>query len=62
MRADQRRHGLGARLVKTIEERLRARNCPKVNLIVWSDNTSAMEFWSSLGYTRADTVEYEKVL
>ena len=62
VRADQRRHGLGARLVKTIEERLRARGCPKVNLIVWSDNTSAMEFWSSLGYTRADTVEYEKVL
>lgn len=62
VRDDQRRRGLGARLVSAIEERLRERGCPKVNLIVWADNASAMEFWSALGYTRADTVEYEKVL
>lgn len=30
---DQRRHGLGGRLVRIIEQRLRERGCPKVNLI-----------------------------
>jgi ribosomal protein S18 acetylase RimI-like enzyme len=62
VRSDQRRHGLGARLVRTIEQRLRDRGCPKVNLIVWEDNTAAMEFWEANGYTRATTVEFEKTL
>jgi ribosomal protein S18 acetylase RimI-like enzyme len=62
VRADHRRRGLGARLVRTIEDRLRERGCPKVNLIVWDDNTTAMEFWMANGYTRATTVEFEKNL
>jgi len=62
VRDDQRRHGLGARLVRMIEERLRAGGCPKINLIVWDTNASAMEFWAALGYARAPTVEYEKTL
>jgi ribosomal protein S18 acetylase RimI-like enzyme len=62
VRSDQRRHGLGARLVRTIEQLLRDRGCPKVNLIVWEDNTAAMEFWEANGYTRATTVEFEKAL
>ena len=62
VRDDQRRHGLGARLVRTIEARLRGRGCPKINLLVWDSNAGAMRFWSALGYARATTVEYEKVL
>jgi ribosomal protein S18 acetylase RimI-like enzyme len=62
VRPDHRRRGLGARLVRTIEERLRERGCPKVNLIVWDDNTAAMEFWKANGYARATTVEFEKNL
>jgi ribosomal protein S18 acetylase RimI-like enzyme len=62
VRPDHRRRGLGARLVRTIEERLRERGCPKVNLIVWDDNTAAMGFWEANGYTRATTVEFEKTL
>ena len=62
VRADERRHGLGARLVRVIEQRLRERGCPKVNLIVWNDNAAAMEFWKANGYTRATTVEFEKEL
>jgi ribosomal protein S18 acetylase RimI-like enzyme len=62
VRPDQRRHGLGGRLVGTIEQRLRERGCPKVNLIVWEDNTGAMAFWVASGYTRATTVEFEKQL
>jgi ribosomal protein S18 acetylase RimI-like enzyme len=62
VRPDQRRHGLGGRLVRIIEERLRDRGCPKVNLIVWDDSSAAMQFWGALGYTRAATVEFEKQL
>jgi len=62
VRPDQRRHGLGGRLVRIIEERLWERGCPKVNLIVWDDNTAAMDFWAATGYTRAATVEFEKEL
>ena len=62
VRADLRKRGLGARLVRTLEERLRERGCPKVNLIVWDDNIAAMEFWKANGYARATTVEFEKNL
>ena len=62
VREDHRRHGLGARLVRTIEERLREHGCPKVNLIVWDDNTWAMQFWEALGYRREKTVEFAKEL
>jgi ribosomal protein S18 acetylase RimI-like enzyme len=62
VRPDQRRHGLGGRLVRIIEQRLKERGCPKVNLIVWDDNAGAMNFWTAAGYTRATTVEFEKQL
>jgi ribosomal protein S18 acetylase RimI-like enzyme len=62
VRTDQRRHGLGGRLVGIIEQRLRERGCPKVNLIVWDDNAAAMDFWTAAGYRRAATIEFEKKL
>lgn len=45
-----------------IEERLRERGRPKVNLIVWDDNNAAIDFWAAAGYTRAATVEFEREL
>ena len=45
-----------------IEARLRDLGCPKLNLIVWDDNTYAMRFWEALGYRREKTVEYAKEL
>lgn len=59
---DERRRGIGKGLVAEIETRLRALGCPKVNLIVWDDNTYAMRFWEALGYRREKTVEYAKEL
>jgi ribosomal protein S18 acetylase RimI-like enzyme len=59
---DERRRGIGRQLVADLEERLRAIGCPKVNLIVWDDNTWAMRFWEALGYRREKTVEYAKEL
>ncbi len=62
VRPDQRRHGLGGRLVRLVEARLRALGCPKVNLIVWEDNAAAMDFWAAAGYTREKAVEFGKTL
>ena len=59
---DERRRGIGRQLVGEIEERLRAVGCPKLNLIVWDDNTWAMRFWEALGYRREKTVEFAKEL
>lgn len=59
---DERRRGIGRALVAETESRLRALGCPKLNLLVWDDNTWAMRFWESLGYRREKTVEYAKEL
>ena len=59
---DERRRGIGRDLVAEIETRLRDLGCAKLNLIVWDDNTYAMQFWEALGYRREKTVEYAKEL
>jgi ribosomal protein S18 acetylase RimI-like enzyme len=59
---DERRRGIGRTLVADIERRLRELGCPKLNLIVWDDNTWAMQFWEALGYRREKTVEFAKEL
>jgi len=59
---DERRRGLGRELVGLLETRLRERGCPKLNLLVWEDNTWAMAFWERAGYRREKTVEFGKEL
>ena len=59
---DVRRRGVGSRLVRTIEDRLREMGCRKLNLIVWEGEDDAMAFWSGIGYSRERTVEFAKVL
>jgi ribosomal protein S18 acetylase RimI-like enzyme len=48
--------------VRTIEDRLRAMGCRKLNLIVWEGEEEAMAFWAGIGYRREKTVEYAKEL
>jgi len=59
---DERRRGIGRTLVAEMERRLHDLGCPKLNLIVWDDNTEAMRFWEANGYERDPTVEYSKRL
>jgi ribosomal protein S18 acetylase RimI-like enzyme len=59
---DVRRRGIATRLVRTIEDRLRAMGCRKLNLIVWQGEEDAMAFWNGLGYHREKTVEFAKEL
>jgi len=59
---DARRRGIATRLVRTIEDRLRAMGCRKLNLIVWEGDKDAMAFWTGIGYYRERTVEFAKEL
>ncbi|MDM7956445.1 GNAT family acetyltransferase [Blastomonas sp.] len=43
-------HGLGARLVRTAEDALRALGCTKVNLQVRDTNKAVAGFYAGLGY------------
>lgn len=60
--AEHRRGGLGARLMRTIEEMLVARGCPKVSLLVRSSNAEVLAFYRALGYAQDDAVPLGKRL
>ena len=53
---EQRRHGLGTRLVRAAKEGLRGLGCPKVNLQVRAGNDEAVAFYRSLDYGIEDRV------
>jgi GNAT superfamily N-acetyltransferase len=57
-----RRTGLGRRLVREAERRLRALGCLKVNVIVLDDNQGATRFWTALGYTSLPARQYGREL
>jgi ribosomal protein S18 acetylase RimI-like enzyme len=59
---DVRRRGVATRLVRTIEDRLRAMGCRKLNLIVWEGEEDAIAFWTGIGYRRENTIEFAKEL
>jgi ribosomal protein S18 acetylase RimI-like enzyme len=50
---EQRRSGVATRLVREVEERLRAQGARKINVVVRDDNPSAALFWEAAGYDRA---------
>jgi len=47
---DFRRQGIGAALLAQVEERLQAKGCLKVYLLVLDDNISAMRFYEECGW------------
>src|SRR2546422_9601038 len=59
---DVRRRGIATRIVREVEERLRAQGCKKLNLIVWDEEVDAMTFWTAIGYRRERTVQFAKPL
>jgi GNAT superfamily N-acetyltransferase len=48
-----RRNGIATRLVRRVEQRLRALGCPQVNLFICDGNDGAEPFWAALGYAIA---------
>ena len=53
---DQRRRGLGGRMMAAAENWLRGRGAPKVQLMVRTDNGEALGFYDALGLKRQDVV------
>ena len=45
-----RRKGIATRLVRRVEQRLRALGCPQVNIFICDGNDDAEPFWNAMGY------------
>jgi len=50
-----RRKGIATRLVRRVEQRLRAAGAAGVRVNVGEENRTAMDFWAALGYERKPT-------
>jgi ribosomal protein S18 acetylase RimI-like enzyme len=46
----QRRRGFGEALMLAVEQRLRDRGCPKINLQIRTGNTAVSAFYRAIGY------------
>ena len=57
-----RRAGVGKRMMKEAEDRLRAAGCPKINLQVRSTNAGVIEFYKKIGFTTDDVASLGKRL
>ncbi len=56
------RRGYGQVLMQTMERRLQALGCPKLNLQIRSTNKAVIDFYSSLGYAQDPVVSMGKRL
>jgi ribosomal protein S18 acetylase RimI-like enzyme len=62
VRADSRGRGIAAGLMASLEERLAAAGCAKVNLLIEPDNAEVSGFYARLGYQTHDLIFMEKGL
>jgi RimJ/RimL family protein N-acetyltransferase len=60
--ADQRRRGIGRRMLREAETTLRAGGCDKINLQVRGDNAEVIAFYQRCGYTLEDRASLGKPL
>jgi ribosomal protein S18 acetylase RimI-like enzyme len=56
------RRGLGARLMRRVEDLLLERGCPKVSLLVRTSNADVLAFYRALGYAQDDAIALGKRL
>ena len=56
------RAGIGGRMMKAAEDRLRAAGCPKINLQVRTQNKGVIEFYKRTGFKLDDVVSLGKRL
>ncbi|MEX2215633.1 MAG: GNAT family acetyltransferase [Phycisphaeraceae bacterium] len=55
-----RRNGIGRRLIEEVEQLLKSRGCPKINLQIRTSNTAVIKFYETLGYKLDDVVSMGK--
>jgi ribosomal protein S18 acetylase RimI-like enzyme len=54
--------GLGKQIMEAVEERIRALDCPKINIQIRVDNQDAVKFYESIGYEVDDVISMGKRL
>jgi ribosomal protein S18 acetylase RimI-like enzyme len=54
--------GYGQQIMKSIESRIKAKGCPKINLQVRSSNEAVIAFYSAIGYGNDNVVGLGKRL
>ena len=54
--------GHGRKIMKAVEQLLRQRGCPKINLQVRSKNTAVIDFYTAIGYGDDDVISLGKRL
>ncbi len=59
---ERRREGLGREIMAAVEELLKARGCPKINLQIRNGNLEAVKFYQSIGYKMDEVVSMGKRL
>lgn len=62
VKPDRRRRGIGAALMRRVEEELAAMGCPKLNLQVRAPNRETVAFYEKLGYDVEERVSMGKRL
>lgn len=62
VKPSRRRRGIGAALMKRVEEELAAAGCPKLNLQVRVSNRETVAFYEKLGYVVEERVSMGKRL
>ena len=54
--------GYGSQILKEIEEKLKNRGCPKINLMIRKGNNKVMDFYKKLGYSVDDVISMGKMI
>jgi ribosomal protein S18 acetylase RimI-like enzyme len=49
-------------MMAAIEKKLLAKGCPKINLMIRTDNLGAVKFYEKIGYKTDETVQLGKRL
>ncbi len=60
-RSEQRK-GYGQQIMQSVEARIKAKGCPKINLLVRSSNERVIAFYSAIGYGNDNVVGLGKRL
>ncbi len=59
---DARRKGYGAQMMQAAADWLRVRGCPKLHVMIRTENVGVAAFYAKLGYEKSDTITMAKRL
>lgn len=59
---EQQKQGIARELMHTIEAKLLALGCPKINLQIRDDNNEAIGFYNAIGFTQDPVLSFGKRL